>query len=171
MSQRQMLAAAAALALGVGCASEAQAQGFFEFLFGGRSQPSYSPYYEPEPLEMTVSPRKKKKAAKEAPPAPKLQTAIDPRKDPDWHLHDRTLRRGDIVVLKGQVLVFDGDRGRRDLGDFTALSRSKLVPASDKQRIRQMASPGGEDGSMPAKAADATSPEKRQQAAALTPAR
>jgi hypothetical protein len=64
---------------------------------------------------------------------------LDPAKNPNWHLQDPTLRRGDIVVLKGEVLVFQGG-GRAPYGreDFASLDQARLSP-SEKAQLRQMA--------------------------------
>jgi hypothetical protein len=64
---------------------------------------------------------------------------IDPVKNPDWYLDDPTLRRGDIVVLKGEVLVYQGSgRSPHAREDFTALDASALS-AAERDRIAAMA--------------------------------
>ena len=160
---------AAAVLLGcLAYSGQAQSQGVFEFLFGGeRSQPSHQPqpqpqaqpYGAPSPLQMRVNPRRDaasarfklrpevkgkleaKAAEKRSRPAPasKLATPIDPKTNPNWHLIDPTLKRGDVVVLKGQILVYDGRNGPASRDDFTALKQSKLLSPAEREQIEKIA--------------------------------
>jgi hypothetical protein len=146
------LAAGAAVVLGG--VSGAQA-GFFERLFGIESepQPQQQYYYQPnagadidgggEPLDFTIRKRAEERAARRerreraAREASATQTPIDPVKVPDWYLQDPTLKRGDIVVLKGEVLVFRGGRLPFSRENFASLSESDL-PKAERERLAYM---------------------------------
>lgn len=136
------LAFAAGTSVGlVGISGSAEA-GLFDFLFGGFARPQPAPqYYSPPPLEMRVNPRPKKAHVREEGPAkPRvLARAIDPVKNPNWYLEDPTLRRGDVVVLKGQILVYDGGRNAGSRDAFTALKDSRILSKGERDRIQQMA--------------------------------
>jgi hypothetical protein len=141
----------------LGGVSGAQA-GFFERLFGVESQPEQPRYYQPapaedfdrptyrsEPLDFTIRKRAKERAVrKERPRREPVETAsapagpIDPVAVPDWHLQDPTLRRGDIVVLKDEVLVFKGGRLPFSRENFASLSESDL-PKDERERLAHMA--------------------------------
>ncbi len=62
---------------------------------------------------------------------------MNPDRNPTWYLDDPTLRRGDIVVLKGEVLVFQGGRVPYSRDDFSQLGRSHLSSA-EKANLRAM---------------------------------
>lgn len=140
--------AAGAAGIALAAATPAQA-GLFEFLFGGafeRPQPQY--HERSAPLDVHVTPRRKPAqphAVKAAPDRkPVLAKAIDPVKRPNWYLEDPTLRRGDIVVLKGQVLVYEGGgRGSATKADFMSLDKSRLISKGEKSRIEKMADTSG----------------------------
>lgn len=171
-----------ATAVLLGCltySGQAQAQNLFEFLFGGRPQPTYQqPQYQPqqyersEPMEMRVNPRRNRKelagrgerAARSdrrehgARPNP-VQTVrraskpvvaaarIDPKTNPNWHLIDPTLRKGDVVVLKGQILVFDGGSAPATRDSFATLKESRHLSATERQQIEKIAAlPDGSAG-------------------------
>ncbi len=89
------------------------------------------------PLEMTVRPRTRRATAKASAPKPAPPAVkLDPATDPQWYLKDPTLRRGDIVVAKSGVLVFEGGReNRHEAADFVSLERSRFVPKALKPRI------------------------------------
>lgn len=118
----------------------ASAAGLFDFLFGGFSAPQ--PRYDyGTPLDVRVNPERRAKKVTAGPRAehkPKLQTSIDPVKNPSWYLDDPTLRRGDIVVLKGRALVYDGGRGARSTDDFTPIQKSTLVSKGDRDKVEKM---------------------------------
>ena len=104
----------------------------------GRPQPPPQVYFvQPEPLAVTVRPKRRQQprklvASKPTPPVVKL----DPAADHYWYLDDPTLRRGDIVVTHADVLVFEGRAGQSHrASDFTALSRSRLVSKATQQRV------------------------------------
>ncbi|MBV9076678.1 MAG: hypothetical protein JO048_04245 [Methylobacteriaceae bacterium] len=96
------------------------------------------------PLEMTVGPRRGRGGVASRPKrerAPReVATAkvIDPKTNPKWYLEDPTLRRGDIVVLPGRVLVYEGRGGPVEEADYASLDRSALSK-QERQRIRAMA--------------------------------
>jgi hypothetical protein len=141
------VAGAALLAL----APQAQAANIFDdfarAFFGQPSARQHQVYSAP--LEMTVKPRRKVPKFSETstkPPPPVVK--LDPATDPNWYLADPTLRRGDIVVTNGGVLVYRG-RDSDDLrrSDFAALGSGK--PAGKKsssqpwQQQLQQAAAGG----------------------------
>ncbi len=66
-----------------------------------------------------------------------MNTAINPVKVPDGYLQDSTLRAGDIIVLKDEVLVFQGGRLPYSRSDFTSLQRSRL-PSSERERVAEI---------------------------------
>ncbi len=107
-------------------------------------EPAYREYREPAYREPAFRDVRERPARRERPRAPVTETAsvpagpIDPVQTPDWHLQDPTLRRGDIVVLKDQVLVFKGGRMPFTRADFASLSESDL-PAEERERLSHMA--------------------------------
>lgn len=147
--------AAAALGLGLLQAAPAQA-GLLDFLFGGggfdRPAPAPAPRYygnggSGAPLSVKVNPRRKHKpsgtavagSGRDRKDKRLARTNIDPVKHPNWYLEDPTLRRGDIVVLTGEVLVYEGGRGQATRADFTSLSKSNLVSKGERDRIKTIA--------------------------------
>ena len=145
---------AAALIVPVACTGGAQAAGLFDAigsLFGGSPEPPRA--YQPVPrgsygldqgaLDVTVRPRRlrprrERAIARKAKPAPIRPANLDPATNPNWYLEDPTLRAGDIVVLKGEVLVFQGGRVPYAPEDFTSLADSKLSKA-ERARVGAMA--------------------------------
>lgn len=125
---------------------------------GGQRQEYYAPRYErsyerSRPMYIDVNPRRRRVrppvtvhrhsppvdrkapvvAHKESPkPEPVKAVALDPNKDPKWFLHDPTLRRGDMVVLKGGVLVFarGGSEKSHAEEDFVSLKDSQVPKAT-----------------------------------------
>lgn len=67
----------------------------------------------------------------------KAEVSIDPAKVADWYLRDRTLRRGDIVVLRDGVLVYTGRRAgeARRAGDFARLRDARFLPARTREFV------------------------------------
>ena len=130
---------------------------FAATFFGAPSRPAQTYYYLPDsgdgPLEMTVtkrrrasSPRYPEVSSKPIPPIVEL----DPEKDPNWFLKDPTLRRGDIVVTRQGVLVYNGrhsDASRRS--DFASLG-GKSGGATWQRQLKAAAAGGrsyfAEDG-------------------------
>jgi hypothetical protein len=65
---------------------------------------------------------------------------LDPEADPNWFLRDPTLRRGDIIVTKTGVIVFDGQaKAEHVSGDFTPLGQTRLLSPIRRQEIADMA--------------------------------
>ena len=145
------MAAGAAVVLGGVTGAQA---GFFERLFGMETAPEPQPqgrylYQQPgynddggEALDFTVRrraeerTRERERILREARET-SVQTPIDPVKVPDWHLQDPTLRRGDIVVLTNEVLVFKGGRLPHTRADFATLQGSDL-PKAERERLAAM---------------------------------
>lgn len=126
---------------------QVRAEGLLEFLFGVRPEAPAQQEYEPaEPLEMTVSPRRERSRPKEVSRPVRLATPIDPKTTPNWHLVDPTLRPGDIVVLPGQVLVFEGGAFPAQRSDFATLDRSRRISKGERQQIEKMATVPGSSG-------------------------
>ena len=125
-------------------------------IFGGDPSPvpverSYQPNpssfddvdRELHPLGLTVRSRhvpKRQTVRRAKPPEKSVETvSLNPTENPSWYLDDPTLRRGDIVVLKGEVLVYEGSvSGRHSREEFSSLERSRL-PSAEKQKLREMA--------------------------------
>lgn len=116
----------AVAAMTIAATMPASAAGFLDDLASalfGRPQPRQMISTEPyDPLDVTVTPRRKRASAETTsrpkPPVVKL----DPQRDPGWYLKDPTLRRGDVVVTAHGVLVYQGrDSDHLIEADFTAL--------------------------------------------------
>jgi lipoprotein-anchoring transpeptidase ErfK/SrfK len=133
-------------------APQAQAANIFDDFaraFFGRPAAQNQQQVYSDPLEMTVKPRRKAPKFSETstrPPPPVVQ--LDPATDPNWYLADPTLRRGDIVVTNGGVLVYQGrDSDVLRRSDFASLGSGK--PAGKKsssqpwQQQLQQAAAGG----------------------------
>ncbi len=154
MSKHQPLRRALLAAALILQATGAQAAGLFDAIgaiFGADPEPSRTyrqapgGFYDDEGgLAVTVRPRRPKPrrerpVVRKEKPAPVAAPNLDPTKNPNWYLDDPTLRRGDIVVLNGEVLVFQGSgRGPHAREDFTSLARSGLSKA-ERERIGAMA--------------------------------
>lgn len=144
MVRRRVLTVALMVATGLATASQAQAAGFFDDLarafFGGRSAPPAM--MRSDPFEMTVQPKRQKPrpaSTKPAEPAAKL----DPAKDAFWYLRDPTLRKGDIVVTRSGVVVYDGRGGAEHRpADFTALGDTRRLPKAQQQTLQAAAAAG-----------------------------
>jgi len=144
MARRPVLTMAMAGAIGLAMLPQAQAAGFFDDLAravfgGGRPTP---PAAIGTPFEMTVQPKRQKPrvaaTTKPAEPAVKL----DPATDPYWYLNDPTLRKGDIVVTRAGVVVFDGRKASQHApAAFTALDDTKRLPKA-QQHLLQAAAGG-----------------------------
>ncbi|TDR94126.1 hypothetical protein [Enterovirga rhinocerotis] len=142
---RPILLAATTAAASLAFTGGAQA-GLFDFLFGGMQPRHVAPapgYGDGAPLGVRVNPRKRERAARvpRERAKPVAQKPIDPVKQPNWYLEDPTLRRGDIIVLKTGVMVYNGGAKPQTREDFTALSKSRLVSKSERERIQKMAPP------------------------------
>lgn len=137
---KQIIAAALAATF-VASAAPASAAGFWETLFGVPQRPAYAPVPDSNPLHMTVRPRHKKAATtidgKDG-PKPKLVKPMEYANDPFWYLKDETLKKGDIIVLKDRVVVFDG--GGRDYANFASFQTSKLLSPKAKGQLKYLVS-------------------------------
>ena len=140
-SRPARLGLALACCVGMAAPAEASFGDFVRSIFGGSSAPR--PASEPDSAVRTRArplPGRAKRARTERPrPRPVHDTAIDPSAHPDWYLDDPTLRRGDIVVLDGQVLVFKGGRPPYGPDSFTSLRRSRLLSAAERETVAAMA--------------------------------
>jgi hypothetical protein len=69
-----------------------------------------------------------------------LNAQIDPVLDPNWYLNDPTLRRGDMVVLEKEVLVYDGParKGPHMRTEFAELRSSTVLPSETIKLVIQM---------------------------------
>lgn len=138
------LAALAALAA-ASLASAAPAQAnFLEALFGIAPRQVVAPAPERAPLHMTVRPRAPKDgrpglgaAAKDTPPAPRV-APMEYANDPFWYLKDPTLKKGDIIVLDGRVVVFNG--GERSYSNFLGFQSSRLLSERSKKQLKHLVS-------------------------------
>jgi len=157
MTRAGMMRWAVAAALACAAAPSAQAAGFFDDLarafFGGGPRLRASPIYEYDDEPRVRAPRARAPEASSKPKPPVVQ--LDPQSDKQWYLKDPTLRRGDIVVTAGGVLVYQGrDADAARPADFVALGGSDSK--GWKQQL-QTAAAGGRarfnNLSTPAKAA------------------
>lgn len=159
MTRAWMMRWAVAAALAFSAAPSAQAAGLFDdlarALFGGGPRLRASPIYEydDEPRVRAPRPRAPAPEVSSKPKPPAVQ--LDPQTDKQWYLKDPTLRRGDIVVTAGGVLVYQGrDADASRPADFVALGGSDSK--GWKQQL-QTAAAGGRarfsDLSTPAKTA------------------
>lgn len=145
MARRRASMATFAAAIGLAIAPQAEAAGFFDdlaraFFGGGRSAPPAM--MRGDPFEMTVQPKRQKPrpaSTKPAEPAAKL----DPAKDAFWYLRDPTLRKGDIIVTRSGVVVYDGRGGAEHRpSDFTALGDTRKLPKAQQQALQAAAAAG-----------------------------
>lgn len=164
------------LLIGLACAAwpgPAGAANLFEeigrALFGATAV-RYAPA-ESTPLDMTVRPRRERdpRLSRPAEPArPLLQTPIDSVADARWYLRDPTLRRGDLVVTRTGVVVFEGGAAKghtakgHDAADFVPLQRTRLFSRARQDEIAAAAAAGRKLAivetpriTLPAKQADA----------------
>lgn len=142
MKQGMAIRFAAGALLAVAVAPGAQAAGLFDGLaraIFGQPRLQASPIYEYDDDRPRARPRPR---APEAAPKPKPPVVkLDPQSDRNWHLKDPTLRRGDIVVTTGGVLVYQGrDSDATSPADFVALGGSD--PKGWKHNL-QTAAAGG----------------------------
>lgn len=140
---KHVIAAAALAATSLIVTSPASAAGFWETLFGVPQRRAVAPMPESSnPLHMTVRPKRKKAAttleAGKDGPKPKLVKPMEYANDPFWYLKDETLKKGDIIVLKDRVVVFDG--GARDYANFASFQTSKLLSAKAKSQLKYLVS-------------------------------
>jgi hypothetical protein len=140
------MAAATLAVASFALAAPAQAAGFWETLFGVPQRRAVAPLPEGNPLHMTVRPKRKKAAVKldgttkdvkDGPKTP-LSKPMEYANDPFWYLRDETLKKGDIVVLKDRVVVFDG--GARAYANFASFQTSRLLSAKAKSQLKYLVS-------------------------------
>ncbi|MGE7470930.1 hypothetical protein ACQKLX_15910 [Bosea sp. NPDC003192] len=130
------------IAGGLAFASQAQAAGFLDDLtraiFGNPAPPAM--IGSPDGPAIRPKPSKPRPVnTKPAEPAVKL----DPASDAYWYLRDPTLRKGDIVVTRSGVVVFDGQRASgHETSDFTALEGTKRLPKAQQQTLEAAAARG-----------------------------
>lgn len=139
-SFRQIIAVAAGLSAAA-FAPSAAAAGFWETLFGVPQRPAVAPRPESDPLHMTVRPKRHKPAglaAGQDGPKTRLVKPMDYADDPFWYLKDETLKKGDVIVLKDRVVVFDG--GPRSYANFASFQSSSLLSARTKSQLRYLVS-------------------------------
>ena len=142
MTRRMILAIGMAGMIGFPMTPQAQAAGFLEDLtrviFGNPTPPAAigipdGPAIRPKPSK----PRPVN--TKPAEPAVKL----DPASDSYWYLRDPTLRKGDIVVTRSGIVVFDGQRSSDHASsDFTALEETRRLPKAQQQTLEAAAARG-----------------------------
>lgn len=137
------VAAVAAIAVAsLAAAAPAQAN-FLETLFGIAPRPVLAPAPERAPLHMTVRPKRPKTnqpgaaAGKDEPPIPRV-VPMEYAGDPYWYLKDPTLKKGDIIVLDGRVVVFNG--GERSYSNFLGFQSSRLLSERFKKQLKHMVS-------------------------------
>ncbi len=142
MGKRRIITAMLAGAIALPVAPQAQAAGFFDDLaraFMGRPAPQ--PYYDP--FGAPERPRRAKPRPAVAKPPAEPAVKLDPANDAFWHLRDPTLRKGDIVVTRTGVTVYDGRGGSEHRpSDFTALGDTKRLNKADRQRLESAAASG-----------------------------
>ncbi len=133
-------------AIGLGMAAPAHAAGLFDdfasAFFGRPQRPAHAVVFDP--LEVNVRPQRQHRRPVETSTKPKPPVVkLDPATEPHWYLRDPTLRRGDIVVTKNGVLVYQG-RGREQhaRADFTGLGSAKSGKGAWQQQL-QAAAAGG----------------------------
>lgn len=154
---RTLLAALTLSAASILPAGGASAEGLFGFLsgFGQPAQaappPALYPAYPSGPMELRVRPRR----VVQRPAAPRRSSVasrdavlrqkeayarLDPATNPDWYLQDPTLRRGDIVVLKTGIMVFEGQREPAHVAaDFRPLDQDSRLSKADRQSLGKVA--------------------------------
>jgi hypothetical protein len=140
MTRRMILAIGVAGSLAM--APQAQAAGFLDDLtraiFGNPAPPAMIG----GPDGPAIRPRPSKPRPVNTKPA-EPPVKLDPASDAYWYLRDPTLRKGDIVVTRSGVVVFDGQRSSgHDTSDFTALAGTKRLPKAQQQTLEAAAARG-----------------------------
>ena len=140
MTRRMILAIGVAGSLAM--APQAQAAGFLDDLtraiFGNPAPPAMIG----GPDGPAIRPRPSKPRPVNTKPA-EPPVKLDPASDAYWYLRDPTLRKGDIVVTRSGVVVFDGRSGSQHSPEaFTALGDTKRLPKA-QQQVLQAAAAGG----------------------------
>ncbi|WID95401.1 hypothetical protein QO058_21900 [Bosea vestrisii] len=142
MTRRMILAIGMAGSIGLAMAPQAQAAGFFDDLaravFGNPTPPAAIGGPE-APAVRPKANRPRQTSTKPAEPAVKL----DPASDAYWYLRDPTLRKGDIVVTRNGIVVFDGQKSSEHASSaFTALEDTKRLPKVQQQTLEAAAARG-----------------------------
>lgn len=142
MTRRMILAIGVAGGIGLAMAPRAEAAGFLDDLtraiFGNPTPPAAiggldGPVIRPKPS------KPRQVSTKPAEPALKL----DPASDAYWYLRDPTLRKGDIVVTRSGIVVFDGQKSSEHASSaFTALEDTKRLPKAQQQTLEAAAARG-----------------------------
>ena len=140
MTRRMILAIGVAGSLAM--APQAQAAGFLDDLtraiFGNPAPPAMIG----GPDGPAIRPRPSKPRPVNTKPA-EPPVKLDPASDAYWYLRDPTLRKGDIVVTRSGVVVFDGQRSSgHETSDFTALEGTKRLPKAQQQTLEAAAARG-----------------------------
>ncbi len=140
MTRRMILAIGVAGSLAM--APQAQAAGFLDDLtraiFGNPAPPAMIG----GPDGPAIRPRPSKPRPVNTKPA-EPPVKLDPASDAYWYLRDPTLRKGDIVVTRSGVVVFDGQRSSgHETSDFTALASTKRLPKVQQQTLEAAAARG-----------------------------
>jgi len=137
-----ILAIGLAGSFGLAMAPQAQAAGFLDDLtraiFGNPTPPAA--VGTPDGPAIRPKPSKSRQAStKPADPAVKL----DPASDAYWYLRDPTLRKGDIVVTRSGIVVFDGQKSSEHASSaFTALEDTKRLSKAQQQTLEAAAARG-----------------------------
>jgi hypothetical protein len=130
--------------------------GFFErlgqpFPSAPAPPPAIEPSYSGRPLEMRVRPRRAVK--RESGPRrsdiarddvvvrqKEAYARLNPATNPDWYLQDPTLRRGDLVVLKTGIMVFEGQREpSHEVADFRPVIEDRRLSKADRLSLGKVA--------------------------------
>lgn len=142
MARRMILAISLAGGIGFAMAPQAEAAGFLDDLtraiFGNPAPPAVIGV----PDGPTIRPKPSKPRPVSTKPA-EPPVKLDPASDAYWYLRDPTLRKGDIVVTRSGVVVFDGQRGSDHASsDFTALEDTRRLPKAQQQTLEAAAAHG-----------------------------
>lgn len=142
MTRRMILAIGMAGSIGLAMAPQAQAAGFLDDL----TRAIFGNPMPPAAIGSLEGPAIKPKPSKPRPVSTKpAESAVklDPASDAYWYLRDPTLRKGDIVVTRNGVVVFDGQKSSEHASsDFTALEDTKRLPKAQQQTLEAAAARG-----------------------------
>lgn len=142
MTRRVILVLGIAGTIGFAMAPQAQAAGFLDDLtraiFGNPTPPAAvgipdGPAIRPKPS--------KPRPVNTRPAEPTVK--LDPASDAYWYLRDPTLRKGDIVVTRSGIVVFDGQKSTEHAtSQFTALDDTRRLPKLQQQTLEAAAAGG-----------------------------
>lgn len=142
MTRRMILATGLAAGIGLAMAPQARAAGFFDDLTRAIFGSPRPPAALGEPAGPGIKPRPQKARPASTKPT---ETAIklDPASDAYWYLRDPTLRKGDIVVTRSGIVVFNGQRSSdHQSTDFSALEDTKRLPKAQRETLETAAARG-----------------------------